>query len=80
MKKYKLKIKDGDKEVEEEIDVDTEKQTETYRISKKNSWNAGDVDVIHDFKKVKYYPQWQRGRGCSSLSFTTGKEMTMKWF
>ena len=56
VKKYKLKIKDGDKEVEEEIDVDTEKQTETYRISKKNSGNAGDVDVVHDFKKVKYYP------------------------
>lgn len=51
--KYKLKIKDGDKEVDEEIEVDTKKETETVRVSKENSGNAGEVDVIHDFKKVK---------------------------
>ena len=51
--KYKLKIKDGDKEIDEEIEVDTEKETETVRVPKENSGNAGEVDVIYDFKKVQ---------------------------
>ncbi|XP_078369581.1 uncharacterized protein LOC144653462 isoform X1 [Oculina patagonica] len=49
--KYKVKIKDGDKEVDEEIEVDTEKQTETLHVPKTNSGNAGEVDVVYDFKK-----------------------------
>ena len=53
MSKYSLKVKDGDEEVDEEIEVDTEKQTETYHIPKTDSSNAGDVDVVYDFKKVK---------------------------
>ena len=50
--KYKFKIKDGDKEIEEDVEIDTEKQTETYRIPKTDSGNAGDVDIVYDFKKV----------------------------
>ena len=53
MTKYKLKVKEGDKEVDEEIEVDTEKQTEKYRIPKTDSGNAGEVDIIYDFKKVQ---------------------------
>ena len=53
MSKYKVKIKDGDKEVDEEVEVDTEKQTETLHVPKTASKNAGDVDVIYDFKKVE---------------------------
>ncbi|XP_078370336.1 uncharacterized protein LOC144654107 [Oculina patagonica] len=49
--KYKVKIKDGDKEVDEEIEVDTEKQTETLHVPKTDSGNAGEVDVVYDFKK-----------------------------
>ena len=75
--KYKLKIKDGDKEVDEEIDVDTEKQTETYRIPKTDSENAGEVDLVYDFKKVKYYRQEQSGSDCISLTCTTGKAISV---
>ena len=59
--KYKVKVKDGDKEVEEEIEIDTKEQTETYRIPKTDSGNAGEVDVVYDFKKVKYFGQVKVG-------------------
>ncbi|XP_078369451.1 uncharacterized protein LOC144653349 isoform X2 [Oculina patagonica] len=49
--KYNVKVKDGDKEVDEEIEVDTEKQTEKFHIPKTDSSNAGEVDVVYDFKK-----------------------------
>ena len=57
MSKYKVKVKDGEKEFEEEIEIDIKEQTETYRIPKTNSGNAGKVDVVYDFKKVKYFGQ-----------------------
>ena len=59
--KYKVKVKNGDKEFEEEVEIDTEKQTETYRIPKTDSGNAGEVDVVYDFKKVKYFGQSKVG-------------------
>ena len=59
--KYKVKVKEGDKEFEEEIEIDTKEQTETYRIPKTNSGNAGEVDVVYDFKKVKYFGQVKVG-------------------
>ena len=52
MSKYKLKINDGKKEVEENLEVDTEKQTEIYHISKTDSGNGGEVDIVYDFKNV----------------------------
>ena len=59
--KYKVKVKDGDKEVEEEVEIDTKEQTETYRIPKTDSGNAGEVGVVYDFKKVKYFGQSKVG-------------------
>ena len=59
--KYKVKVKDGDKEFEEEVEIDTKEQTETYRIPKTDSGNAGEVDVVYDFKKVKYFGQVKVG-------------------
>ena len=53
MSKYKVKVKDGDKEVEQEVDIDTEKETETIRIPKTDSSNAGEVDIVYDFKRVR---------------------------
>ena len=67
--KYKLKVKDGDKEIDEEIDVDTEKETETYRVPKSDSGNAGDVTVVYDFKKVKFFTQGQSKCDFISLTF-----------
>ena len=61
MSKYKVKVKDGEKEFEEEIEIDIKEQTETYRIPKTNSGNAGEVDVVYDFKKVKYFGQGKVG-------------------
>ena len=59
--KFKVKVKDGDKELEEEIEIDTKEQTETYRIPKTDSGNAGEVDVVYDIKKVKYFGQVKVG-------------------
>ncbi len=70
--KYKVKIKDGDKEIDEEIEVDTEKQTETLHVPKTDSGNAGEVDIVYDFKKVRnkrYEQSVQRWRDCISLTF-----------
>ena len=52
MSKYNVKVKDGNEEIDEEVEIDTEKQTETLRIPKTNSGNAGDVKVVFDFNKV----------------------------
>ena len=68
--KYKFKIKDGDKEIEEDVEIDTEKQTETYRIPKTDSGNAGDVDIVYDFKKVmKDTLVRQVQSGCGSITY-----------
>ena len=68
--KYKFKIKDGDKEIEEDVEIDTEKQTETYRIPKTDSGNAGDVDIVYDFKKVmKDTLVRQAQSGCGSITY-----------
>ena len=70
MSKYKFKIKDGDKEIEENVEIDTEKQTETYRIPKTDSGNAGDVDIVYDFKKVIKDTLVRRGQsGCGSITY-----------
>ena len=53
MSKYNVKIRDGNEEIDEEVEINTEKQTETLRIPKTNSGNAGEVKVVFDFKKVK---------------------------
>lgn len=60
MSKYKVKLYDGGKEYDEEIEVDTEKQIETIHIPETDSSNAGEVDVIFDFKKVKLIRQKSR--------------------
>lgn len=52
--KYKVKFNDGRKEYTEEIEVDAEKQTEIFHIPEIVSSNAGQVDVIFEFTKVKY--------------------------
>ncbi|XP_078371147.1 uncharacterized protein LOC144654799 isoform X1 [Oculina patagonica] len=62
--KYKVKIKDGDKEVDEEIEVDTEKQTEKFHIPKTDSSNAGEVDVVYDFKKNLAMHRLSAGEAC----------------
>ena len=68
--KYKFKIKDGDKEIEEDVEIDTEKQTETYRIPKTDSGNAGEVDIVYDFKKViKNTLVRQRQSGGGSITY-----------
>ena len=66
-----MKVKDEDKEIDEEIDVDTEKETETYRVPKSGSGNAGDVTVVYDFKKVKFFAQGQTG--CDVISLNCGE-------
>ena len=52
MSKYIVKFKDAGKEFNETIEVDSAKQTEKFHIPKTNSSNAGEVDVVYDFKKV----------------------------
>ena len=52
MSKYTVKVKDGDEEVDEEVEVDTDKQTEKFHIPETNYSNAGEVDVVYDFKRV----------------------------
>ncbi len=71
--KYELKIKDGDKEIDEEIEVDTEKQTERYRIRNTDSGNSEEVDVVYDFKKVKYYRKGKEVCDCISFTCSSGK-------
>ncbi|KAL9973344.1 hypothetical protein ACROYT_G019786 [Oculina patagonica] len=62
--KYKVKIKDGDKEVDEEVEVDTEKQTEKFHIPKTESSNAGEVDVVYDFKRNVAMHRLSAGKAC----------------
>ena len=47
-KKVKFNF-DGEDYIEN-ITIDTKNQTETFHIPKMNSSNAGEVDVIYDFK------------------------------
>lgn len=68
--KYKVKVKDGDKEVEEEVEIDTKKQTETYRIPKTDSGNAGEVDVVYDFKKNLTLQRLSAAKACFLSEFT----------
>lgn len=67
--KYKFKIKDGDKEIEEDVEIDTEKQTETYRIPKTDSGNAGDVDIVYDFKKNLTMQRISAAKACFLSEF-----------
>ena len=50
-------MNDGVKEIEEEVKIDTEQNTETYRIPQTDSRNAGEVDIVYDFKTVKHFCQ-----------------------
>ncbi|CAH3178130.1 unnamed protein product, partial [Porites evermanni] len=68
--KYKVKVKDGDKEFEEEIEIDTKDQTETYRIPKTDSGNAGEVDVVYDFKKNLTMQRLSAAKACFLSKFT----------
>ncbi|CAH3188087.1 unnamed protein product, partial [Porites lobata] len=67
--KYKVKVKNGDKEFEEEVEIDTEKQTETYRIPKTDSGNAGEVDVVYDFKKNLTMQRLSAAKACFLSEF-----------
>ena len=50
MFQYKVKINVDGEDYIENITIDTKNQTETFHIPKMNSSNAGEVDVIYDFK------------------------------
>ena len=54
MSKYSLKLLEGEKNFDEKIEIDIEKETETFHVPK-TSPDEEAGDIIHDFKRVKFY-------------------------
>lgn len=68
--KYNVTINFGGEDYIEEIIIDTNNQTETFHIPKMNSTNAGEVDVVYDFKRNLVMRRMSSQKACFLSNIT----------